>query len=132
MSDLEFLVDISKHMNVLNIKLQGRDQLINKLFEHVCAFEVKLRLWVGQLKQCNYAHFPTLSASQLNEVTTYVAFVGQLREQFKTRFTDQRANNQAFSVFATLFAVTVDSVAVHLQMELIDLQCNNDVNFQVY
>ena len=35
LSDLAFLVDISKHMNVLNIKLQGRDQLINKLFEHL-------------------------------------------------------------------------------------------------
>ena len=39
--DLAFLVDISKHINVLNIKLQGRDWLINKLFEHVCPFQVK-------------------------------------------------------------------------------------------
>ena len=79
MSDLAFLVDISKHMNVLNIKLQGRDQLISKLFEHVCAFEVKIRLWVGQLRQRNYAHFSTLSASQPSEATTYVAFAGHLR-----------------------------------------------------
>ena len=93
---------------MLNIKLQGRNQLTNKLFEHVCSSEVKLRLWVGQLKQCNYAHFPTLSASQLNEVTTYVAFVGQLREQFKTRFAYLRANNQVSALFATPFAVTVD------------------------
>ena len=78
LSDLASLVDISKYVNVLNIKLQGRDQLINKLFEHVYAFEVKLRLWVGQLKQCNYAHFLILSASQPIEATMYVAFVGQL------------------------------------------------------
>ena len=48
-------------------------------------------------KPMNYVHFPTLSASQPNEATTYVAFVGQLREQFKTQFADQRANNQAFA-----------------------------------
>ena len=124
---MAFLVDISKHMNVLNIKLQGRDQLINKLFEHICTFEVKLRLWVGQLKQCNCAHFSTLSKSQSNEATTYVAFVGQLREQFKTRFADLRTNNKAFALFVTPVAVTMDSVAIHWQMELIDLQCNTDL-----
>ena len=57
----------------------------------------------------------------------YVVFVGQLREQFKTRFVDLRANNQAFALFATPFAITVDSVAVDLQMELIDLQCKTDL-----
>ena len=80
------------------------------------------------------AHFPTLPASQPNEATMYVAFVGQLWEQFKTRFADLHANNQAFAdlhannrafaLFATLFAVTMDSVAIHLQIELINLQCS--------
>jgi len=88
LSDLALLVDISKHINLLNIKLQGRVHLTNKLFEHVCVFELKLRLWVGQLKRCNYAHFPTLSTSQPNEATTYVAFVGQLREQLKNLLAD--------------------------------------------
>ena len=88
---------------------------------------MKFRLWEGQLKRCNYAQFPTLSASQPIEATTYVAFVGQLREQFKTWFADLRANNQAFALFATTFAVNVNRVAVHLQMELIDLQCNTDL-----
>ena len=88
-------------MNALNIKLQDRVQLINKLYEHVCVFEVKFCLWVGQPKQCIYAHF-----LQVNLI--YVVFVGQLREQFKTQFVDLRANNQAFALFATLFAVTVE------------------------
>jgi len=39
LSDLALLVDVSKHLNVLNIKLQGRNKLINKLFEHFCAFQ---------------------------------------------------------------------------------------------
>ena len=121
LSVLAFLVAISKHMNVLNIKLQGRDQLSNKLFEHICAFEVKLHLWEGRLKQCNNAHFPTLSASQPIEAPTYDNFVGLLREQFNPPFADVRANNQDFVLLATPFAVNVDSVVVHLQMELIDL-----------
>jgi len=68
-----------------------------------------------------------LYVSQPTEATTYVAFVGPLREQFKSRFADLRANNQAFALFAALFAVNVDSVVVHLQMEVIDLQCNTDL-----
>ena len=114
-------------MNVLNIKLQGRDQLINKLLEYVCTFEMKLHLWAGQFKQCNYAYFPTLSACQLNEATTYVAFVGYPREQFKTQFAYLRTNNQGLGLFATPFTVNMESVAIHLQMELTDLQCNTDL-----
>jgi len=68
-----------------------------------------------------------LSASQPIEATMYVAFVGQLREQFRTRFVYRRTNNQAFSLFVTPFTVNLDSVAVHLQLELIDLQCNTDL-----
>jgi len=45
----------------------------------------------------------------------------------QTLFADLRANNQTFTIFVTSFAVTVDSVTVHLQMELIDLQCNTDL-----
>ena len=47
--DLAFLVDISSHLNKFNTKLQGKDQLINALFDHNCAFELKLKLWLSQL-----------------------------------------------------------------------------------
>jgi len=92
---------------------------------------LKLRLWLGQLKECNYAQFPTLSASQPNEATTHIAFVGQMREQFKTRFADQRVNNQTFALFAIPFVVTMYSAAVHLHMVLIDLQCNTDLKTKI-
>ena len=35
--------------------------------------------------------------------------------------------NKASALFATWFAVIVESVAVHLQMELIDMQCNTEL-----
>ena len=115
-------------MNVLNIKLQGTDQLINKLFERVCAFEVNIRLWVRSLKQCKYANFPTLSANQPNEATTYVGcFYWTAARTFKTQFADLHVNNQALTLFPTLFPVTVVSVVIYLQIELIDLQCNTDL-----
>ena len=50
LSDFAFLVDITNHLNSLNLKLQGKNQLVNVLYEHVCAFQAKLRLWEFQLK----------------------------------------------------------------------------------
>jgi hypothetical protein len=48
--DLAFLVDLTQYLNYLNIKLQGRDQLITAFYSHVKAFEVKLN-------NKNYTHF---------------------------------------------------------------------------
>jgi len=120
-------------MNVLNIKLHCRDEFINKLFKHICAFEMKLLLlWVGQLKQCNYANFPTLSANQPNQATTYVGcFYWTAARTFKTQFADLHANSQALKLCPTLLPVTVVSLVVHLQMELIDLQGNIDLKTKV-
>jgi hypothetical protein len=39
-----FLVDMTQHLNDLNLQLQGRNQLANDIFAHIKAFEVKLRL----------------------------------------------------------------------------------------
>ena len=126
-TDLAFLVDITTHMNALNTKLQSKDQLTHKLFEHVCAFEVKLRLWERQLQQFNYAHFPMLAEIQPADAAVYVAFIAQLREQLATRFTELRASSQDFALFSNTFDAVVDNVPVHLQMELVDLRCDSDL-----
>ena len=49
LSDLAFLVDMTKYMADLNVKLQGKDQLVHKLFEHVVTFIQKLELIQTQL-----------------------------------------------------------------------------------
>ena len=46
---------------------------------------------------------------------------------FKTQFADLHTSNQTLALFPTQFTVTVDSVVIHLQLELIDLQCNTDL-----
>jgi hypothetical protein len=51
-------MDMTPHLNDMNLKLQGRNQLANYIFAHVKAFEEKLRLWEIQLTK-KTAHFPT-------------------------------------------------------------------------
>ena len=49
LNDLPFLTDIIQHLSELYLKLLGKSQLVNKLFEHICAFERKLELFQVQL-----------------------------------------------------------------------------------
>ena len=44
LNDLAFLTNITQHLSELNLKLQGKSQLVIKLFEHICALEKKLEL----------------------------------------------------------------------------------------
>ena len=45
MCDFIFIVDFPAHLNQLNVQFQGREHLINELFQFVSAFEMKLRPW---------------------------------------------------------------------------------------
>ncbi|XP_023311965.1 general transcription factor II-I repeat domain-containing protein 2B-like [Anoplophora glabripennis] len=51
LADLAFLVDITKSLSDLNLKLQGKDQLCSQMYEHVQAFTKKLILLEKQLEQ---------------------------------------------------------------------------------
>jgi hypothetical protein len=93
-SDFAFLVDMTQHLNDLNLQLQGRNQLVNDIFANVKAFEVKLRLWKIQLTQQNTAQFPTLNdraKSVSFNAKKYATEVGVLREEFKCTFQARNA-----------------------------------------
>ena len=49
LNDLAFLTDITQHLSELNLILQGKCQLVNKLFEHICAFGKKNRTVTGSV-----------------------------------------------------------------------------------
>ena len=59
LADLAFLVDITSELNALNVKLQGRDQLVNKMYDHVRSFGRKLLLFEKHLQTNNFVHFPS-------------------------------------------------------------------------
>jgi hypothetical protein len=57
LSKLSFLVDITSHMNELNLKLQGKENLICELYRNITAFRRKLSLFEAQLEGGNFSHF---------------------------------------------------------------------------
>ena len=48
--DLQFMVDIAKHLNDLNVQLQRQDQLLHSMFPKIKVFMSMLSLWKNQLK----------------------------------------------------------------------------------
>nr|KAF6460561.1 hypothetical protein HJG59_011474 [Molossus molossus] len=62
--DLVFMVDITKSLTELKVKLQGPTQLLSSLLSNVKSLETKLRLFKVQLKRINKMHFPTLEGKK--------------------------------------------------------------------
>ena len=54
------MVDITKYLSELNVKLQGPNLLLSSFFTKVKSFEAKLKLWRLQLEKGITVHFPTL------------------------------------------------------------------------
>ena len=127
MTDFAFLVDITNHLNMVNSKIKGMNQLINVLYGHLYAFEVKLQLWDLQLKESNCIHFPALRSHQPCDVSYYAEFISDLKDQFNTRFADMGKHRKYFSNFTTIFDVEICDAPENLQMELIELQSSSEL-----
>jgi hypothetical protein len=54
-SDFAFLVDMTQHLNDLNLQFQGIHQLVNDIFAHVKAFEVKLHMWKNSTNKTKHS-----------------------------------------------------------------------------
>ncbi|XP_041858599.1 general transcription factor II-I repeat domain-containing protein 2-like isoform X2 [Melanotaenia boesemani] len=129
-SDLAFLVDITELLNILNLQLQGKDQIINQMYDHIRAFKQKLLLLSRHLSTGNLAHFSSLKEVGLMEESTpkYLNILSDLVVEFDNRFKDFQENSNTFELFAQPFSVHVDVVSEELQMELLELQSDSDLH----
>ena len=85
---LAFLSDITHDLNELNLKLQGKKQIITQMYDHVKSFKVKLRLWIKQLGKGNLAHFSTLKSLgkvEAEYLKEYTNLLSNLLQQFDVR-----------------------------------------------
>ncbi|XP_032183392.1 general transcription factor II-I repeat domain-containing protein 2 isoform X2 [Mustela erminea] len=124
--DLAFLVDLTMHLNTLNISLQGHSQVVTQMYDLIRAFLAKLCLWETHLARNNLAHFPTLKSVSRNESDglNYIPKIVELKTEFQKRLSDFKVHESELTLFSSPFSVTVESVHEALQMEVIDLQCN--------
>ncbi|XP_076996398.1 general transcription factor II-I repeat domain-containing protein 2B [Tamandua tetradactyla] len=124
--DLAFLVDMTMHLNTLNISLQGHSQIVTQMYDLIRAFLAKLCLWETHLARNNLAHFPTLKSVSRNESDglNYIPKIAELKTEFQKRLSDFKLYESDLTLFSSPFSMKIESVREELQMELIDLQCN--------
>ena len=99
-SNFAFLVDLTSHLNKLNLQLQEKNQLIHEMWRYIFAFKTKLQLWECQLDKANYVHFPALVESKPTSRTAFVTVIRSLRTEFSSRLSDicSLENNSGCSV----------------------------------
>ncbi|KAM9208919.1 general transcription factor II-I repeat domain-containing protein 2B-like [Dugong dugon] len=124
--DLAFLVDMTMHLNTLNISLQGHSQIVTQMYDLIRAFVAKLCLWETHLARNNLAHFPTLKSVSRDESDglNYIPKIAGLKTEFQRRLSDFKLYESELTLFSSPFSMKIDSVHEELQMEIIDLQCN--------
>lgn len=132
--DLALLVDLNTCLSDLNLKLQGYGKLISTLFDNVKAFQRKLELLQGQLKQGDLTHFPACKSlvddtdTDGRQVLRHLRseknhnLIKKLREVFDHRFSDFRDHEKAFNRFQNPFSCVPEEEPAEMQFELIDLQ----------
>uniref|UniRef100_A0A8C1LT94 Uncharacterized protein n=1 Tax=Cyprinus carpio TaxID=7962 RepID=A0A8C1LT94_CYPCA len=125
--DLAFMVDITKHLSELNVKLQGPNQLLSSLLSNVKSFEAKLKLWQFQLEQGNIVHFPTLQEQKPAMTAEYAGECAKLLQAFEERFQDMKSKQNELKIFAAPFNVEPSDVPDNLQHEIIELQSNYEL-----
>ena len=125
--DLAFLADINSHLNELNFCLQRKGQLVNCMFDHVKAFQVKLSLLENQINNKNFTQFPTLLNCKDQNTQKYAKHISELSEEFENRFHDFKENASSFEIFSGPFSIKTDNVPENLQMELVDFQCESSL-----
>ena len=129
LNDLAFLVDITKYLAEFNVKLKGKEQCVNKLYEHVQAFIQKFELIHAQLINKKVVHFTTLSTMDGTTVKyeKYSALIGILRNEFEKRFADFREHCDELKLFSDPFRIDVNDAHAMFQLELIDIQSDSDL-----
>jgi hypothetical protein len=80
--ELAFLTDIIKHINDLNMKLQGEQQNVSNLFGHVNGFHNKLKLFKTAIDR-NDLTFRAVKNSVTMKVQTSPRLFQTLRELWK-------------------------------------------------
>lgn len=126
--DLAFSVDITNHLNQLNLKLQGK-HLVTNLYDNIKAFKCKLLLWEKQLQQENLSHFECcqslLQKIPNSKFSEYANQIRLLKVEFEKRFLDFNKCKNQFQIFTSPLSIEVETVDEKLQLELIEIQCDS-------
>ena len=125
--DFAFAVDIFSHMNELNVKLQGKEQFVHSMYTNVTAFKSKLTLFIRQISNKSFDHFPTLATQveATQNTKKYSKSLEDLHGEFCRRFSDFETIIRSLQLVSCPLSQDPETAQPELQLELIDLQSDS-------
>ena len=131
--DLAFLVDITRHLNNLNLKLQGKDQLFPSLVNDISAFKMKLKVFIAHLEKKDLSQLPHLKeqSESVENIVNFARYIEKIKlqqEAFNNRFSDFSEEEDRMLAFinpSSLNERSILKMPSNLQMELIELKANS-------
>lgn len=137
-----FLTDITRHLNSLNLTLQGEKKILPTMMNDVAAFETKLSLFAQQLEVGDFTHFPVLETQVSQQPgfyspTPYCTYVRELMAEFSSRFADIKYLGAVLAFTENPFSCNVQTTSLSVEAakfgvkraefeeQLIELQYNN-------
>ena len=126
--ELAFLSDITEHLNILNVKLQGKENLISDIFAILKAFLPKLDIFKNQIARGNFTHFSnckTLASDNetglVFDLEKYTEAYETLQSEFSNSFYDFQKYETVVRLSENPLAVLSTNVDSCFQLELIEL-----------
>lgn len=106
---IAFLTDVFKHLNFLNLNLQGNGKLVCELLSEVKTFSRKISLFCEDIHG-ERLHFPNFkSVCDNNEgidISKFVDFLEKLKSAFQERFTDFKKIENVVQLVNNSFSLT--------------------------
>ncbi|CAI9718454.1 Hypothetical predicted protein [Octopus vulgaris] len=116
-------------MNKLNLKLQGKTNLVYDLYRIITTFCRKLSMFEAQLEGGNFSYsqcfqeFCTENVEHVN-LEFHQKIIWDLNEPFSQKFSALDRIVNEILLFENPYGCILDNVPTELQLELTDLQAN--------
>lgn len=114
---LYFLADITKHLNELNVRLQGKNKCIWDLAKDIQEFKLKLVAFKNQINENDFTFFPLLDTNQYNEefelrydTNIFIQYIDILINAFDSRFEDFQKFQLAFKFLKNPFVCDPNNI----------------------
>ncbi|XP_060846546.1 general transcription factor II-I repeat domain-containing protein 2A-like [Rhopalosiphum padi] len=107
--DLAFLTDVTTHLNILNLKLQGPGKFI---------FDIDF----SHFENCQIFKNNTKSLCSTNR---FVCMLNKLQTDISSRFSDVKLHEKSLRLFENPFNIDEIDVDTSFQLELIELKTNS-------
>ncbi|XP_072389291.1 general transcription factor II-I repeat domain-containing protein 2A-like [Diabrotica undecimpunctata] len=128
---LAFITDLTNHLNMLNLSLQGRNQTVSDLIGMINGFRNKLNVFKRALEKNNLTHFPSCLqiAEEFNgeeniDFSSCISQIEQVIDEFNTRFEEIESLKSSVLLYNNPLGATIDDQPPNLQLELCDLQAD--------